>query len=99
MSKSAMQLAGMAFFLWAGASLTPAFAASPVEIRDLRLWASPDGTRVVLDLSSAADHQLFTLRDPDRVVIDIPSARLLDVKAPPGQGLVREIRKIGRAHV
>ncbi|NEX20867.1 AMIN domain-containing protein [Thiorhodococcus mannitoliphagus] len=34
-------------------------------------------TRVVLDTSSAISHRIFTLDSPDRVVIDIPNARLV----------------------
>jgi N-acetylmuramoyl-L-alanine amidase len=46
----------------------------------------------VLDLSGAVQHQLFTLRDPERVVIDIANARLARHIPTAGQGLVKEIR-------
>ena len=44
-------------------------------VDSLRLWQSPDSTRLVFDLDSAAEHSLFTLDNPDRIVIDIPKGR------------------------
>ncbi|QEP45061.1 AMIN domain-containing protein [Ectothiorhodospiraceae bacterium BW-2] len=39
-------------------------------LNDIRLWPSPDSTRLVFDLSAEVKHQVFTLSRPDRVVID-----------------------------
>ena len=50
-----------------------AFAA---EINGFRVWTDPDKTRAVLDLSTRADYKLFTLDNPDRVVIDLKSSNL-----------------------
>ena len=47
--------------------------ASAAELRDLRLWDSPDSTRLVFDLNGEVQHKVFTLDHPDRVVIDISS--------------------------
>lgn len=60
------------FFL-AGVFLTSinSYAANVV---DLRLWRAPDNTRIVFDLDGSIEHKVFTLRNPDRVVIDIPNA-------------------------
>lgn len=96
MSKFSVALAVVAVF-----SAQALFAAESIEVRDLRLWASTESTRVVLDLSGVASHRLFTLSNPERVVIDIPSARMADGNstssaAIPGQGLVRQIRAAGR---
>ena len=44
------------------------------EVQGLRVWASPDSTRLVFDLSDSVKYKLFTLDNPDRVVIDIESA-------------------------
>jgi len=52
--------------------------ASAAELRDLRLWDSPDSTRLVFDLNGEVQHKVFTLDHPDRVVIDISS---LDLKS------------------
>lgn len=51
----------------------PAMAA---DIEDFRIWSGPDKTRAVLDLDGPVEHQLFTLQNPPRVVIDIPRAGL-----------------------
>lgn len=48
------------------------------EVEELRLWRAPDHTRLVFDLSEAADYELFTLNNPDRVVIDIRGATRRD---------------------
>jgi len=50
-----------------------AFAA---EINGFRVWTDPEKTRAVLDLSTRADYKLFTLDNPDRVVIDLSSSKL-----------------------
>lgn len=73
-------------------------ASANVQVRDVRLWAGPDTTRVVLDLSSPARHQLFTLENPGRVVVDVAAARidLGSVKLPAGVGLVRSVRGANR---
>ena len=68
--------------------------AGAAELRDVRVWASPDGTRVVFDLSHATAHSLFTLEGPDRVVIDLADterARELAAQID-GKGLVKRVR-------
>jgi len=54
--------------------LTLALAA-PAEVQGLRLWAAPDHTRVVFDLSGPVRHKLLSLKNPERLVIDVPDAR------------------------
>ncbi len=46
------------------------------DIKGVRLWRAPDHTRLVLDLSGGVQHKLFTLNNPDRLVIDISDTRL-----------------------
>ncbi len=46
------------------------------DVEDFRIWSGPDKTRAVLDLNGPVEHQLFTLQNPPRVVIDIPQAGL-----------------------
>ncbi len=53
-------------------------AAAESEVRGMRLWAGPDATRVVLDLDRPAEHNLFTLDEPHRVVVDLPGGRIAD---------------------
>lgn len=48
---------------------TAAFAAPSVD--GVRIWRSPDSTRLVFDLSDGVEHRIFTLENPNRLVIDI----------------------------
>lgn len=50
--------------------------ASPVTIDNLRMWRAPDHTRLVFDLSGPVEHKLFTLKNPDRIVLDIGNVEL-----------------------
>jgi len=47
------------------------------NINGLRMWPAPDSTRLVFDTSAPVQHSLFTLKNPDRIVIDIKDAKLL----------------------
>jgi len=47
-----------------------------LSVDGLRLWAAPDHTRLVFDTSGAVNHSIFTLSNPDRLVIDIKSTRM-----------------------
>ena len=82
-------------FAWSSvlavAVVLPSFA---VEVREVRLWNSPENTRLVLDLSGKAQSSLQTLRNPDRIVLDIPSGRLRHgVRTPiASTGLIRSVR-------
>ena len=51
-------------------------AFSQADIKDVRIWQSPDNTRLVFDLTEPVEHKIFTLNNPHRVVID-----LLNVKS------------------
>lgn len=59
------------------------------DIHDARLWRAPDHTRVVLDLTGPVRHQVVTLSNPHRLVVDIKGAGLrtdfsrLDLKDSP----------------
>ncbi len=78
-----------------GALLLAAFAhaAPAVTVKDVRLWAGPDGTRLVFDLSAPVEHNVMTLQDPDRIVIDIENARVDAARVlPDGQGFVKQLR-------
>jgi N-acetylmuramoyl-L-alanine amidase len=73
--------------------VTAARAAAPVAVEDVRLWSGPEGTRLVLDLSAPVRHEVFSIENPDRVVIDLQGARLAMRKAlPDGQGQVTRVR-------
>ena len=59
--------------------LTLLLFAVPVwaDVQDVRVWQSPDKTRLVFDLSAPHEHKIFTLTGPDRVVIDISNAKVI----------------------
>lgn len=46
------------------------------DIRDLRVWRSPDYTRVVIDVDNRVEYSVFVLENPHRVVIDVSDSRL-----------------------
>lgn len=70
-----------------------AILAAGVQVESIRLWAAPDNTRVVLDLSAPVKHKLFTLAAPDRVVIDLPAASVATTAVSvPADSLVRRVR-------
>jgi len=56
--------------------LLPSLGAAEVAVKDVRSWTGPENTRLVLDLSEPVEHRVFTLSDPERVVIDLADARL-----------------------
>jgi len=74
-----------------------AFAGSTVE--NVRIWSENNKTRVVLDLSQSVQHSIFTLRGPDRLVVDLKDSRLAKAltSMPKGAGAVRSIRSAIRA--
>lgn len=57
--------------------------AEPVQLQNVRIWAAPDNTRIVFDVSGPVEHRLEMLSDPYRAVIDISNARLLKAPAQP----------------
>ena len=79
-------------FLWLAAQAT--VFAGTVDFQGARLWAAPDHTRVVFDTSGSVTHKIFSLQNPDRLVIDVKSARVaksMDTKQVSG-GLVKGVR-------
>ncbi len=91
-----MQLLRIGVLLIAIAGVMPVRA---VEVRAVRLAASPEGTQVILELSGAAKHSLLTLKNPDRVVVDVADARLAaGVRRPQAGGVVKEVRMARRAN-
>lgn len=87
----AFSIGGLALAALAAA---PLVRAAPVQVRDLRLWAGPESTRVVLDLSGPAEHTLFALPDPERVVVDVADGSFdpARLEIPAGQGYARGLR-------
>lgn len=46
-------------------------SAAQNKLESVRIWPSPDNTRVVLDMRSAPDFTYFNLKNPERLVIDL----------------------------
>ncbi|MFA0313100.1 N-acetylmuramoyl-L-alanine amidase [Vibrio splendidus] len=46
------------------------------SLKGLRVWPSPEETRVVIDLKSEADFSYFTLSSPSRLVVDLKHTNL-----------------------
>jgi len=49
---------------------------SAAEVRGLRMWPAPDNTRLVFDLDAPVEHSLFTLHNPNRIVIDLKNTKV-----------------------
>ena len=50
--------------------------AEQVTIQNVRIWAAPDNTRVVFDVSGPVEHSLELLDKPHRLVVDIRNAKI-----------------------
>jgi N-acetylmuramoyl-L-alanine amidase len=86
--------------LIAGFILFAATAQAGTTVEDIRIWAEGGKTRVVLDLSQPVEHTIFTLRGPDRLVVDLKKGRLsssLNSSMPTGTGSVKGIRSAIKA--
>jgi N-acetylmuramoyl-L-alanine amidase len=46
------------------------------KVNGVRIWPSPDSTRVVFDLSSPVKYNVFTLKNPNRLVVDLSNTKL-----------------------
>jgi N-acetylmuramoyl-L-alanine amidase len=81
------------FGLIAALLVTTASWGGVARVTDVRLWAGPEGTRLVLDVSGPVAYDVFTLENPHRVVVDLANAELKAAKGlPSGQGPVRKVR-------
>ncbi len=73
----------------------PSGAGESVRLRNIRVWAAPDNTRVVFDVTSPVSHKLDILSDPHRVVIDLHNTEPFAELPQPalGDGYVQDIRR------
>ncbi|MDX1405432.1 MAG: N-acetylmuramoyl-L-alanine amidase, partial [Woeseiaceae bacterium] len=69
-------------------------------LENIRVWTESGRTRVVLDLSAPAQHSIFTLRGPDRLVIDLANSRLpaSGFELPRNNGSIKSVRTGVRAN-
>lgn len=71
------------FFIVFACISAPA-AAAPVAVNGVRVWEGPDTTRIVFDLSAPVEHTVFSLENPDRIVVDLDNASLPSSITLPG---------------
>ncbi|WP_233545993.1 N-acetylmuramoyl-L-alanine amidase [Salinibius halmophilus] len=81
---------------WARGLLTVAalfcvtWAAADNSLNGIRIWPSPDNTRLVFDLEARAEYRVFELANPSRLVVDLFDTELNadpDALALDGTGL------------
>ena len=63
-----------AAFILIGTDPVHSDAEQKISITEVRLWAHPNYTRFVLEMSAEVEANLFLLNDPRRLVIDFPEA-------------------------
>ncbi|HBD19580.1 MAG TPA: N-acetylmuramoyl-L-alanine amidase [Arenimonas sp.] len=86
------RISALALSLAAFAGLSAA-SAQAAQLRGLSLVEGEDGTRAVLELSGPADYKLFTLANPDRLVLDLSRSSLAGGFKPPApNGVVSGVR-------
>lgn len=73
--------------------------AALTTIESVRVRQSPERTRIVFDLTAPVEHNIFSLLNPRRLVIDIKSAEInaqftkLDLSATPISGMRSAVRE------
>jgi len=70
--------------------------AESLTIKNLRVWSEPERIRLVFDTSGPADHTLFTLTNPPRLVLDVEHA-VVQGELPDLKGKYTEIRELRSA--
>ncbi|MEM6998559.1 MAG: N-acetylmuramoyl-L-alanine amidase [Pseudomonadota bacterium] len=59
--------------------------AESVTVENVRVWAAPDSTRVVFDISGPVEHELSLLKEPYRTVIDLKNSSIINDLTQPGE--------------
>nr|WP_199458036.1 MULTISPECIES: N-acetylmuramoyl-L-alanine amidase [unclassified Marinobacter] len=78
--------------------MTASLASAAAQVEGVRIWPAPDHTRLVLDTAGAVEHNVFSLSDPSRLVIDLKNVSLktdfskVDLEGSP----IRRIRSARR---
>lgn len=80
----------------AGGALLGERPSKIVEIINIRHWATPSYTRVVIELSGPVQYQAARIANPDRIFFDLHGARLAaslrQLALPGGEGLLKRVR-------
>ena len=48
-----------------------------MTVEAVRVWPGPNFSRITLELSGSPEYQVFTLKSPDRLVLDLDGVLLL----------------------
>nr|MBS0021292.1 N-acetylmuramoyl-L-alanine amidase [Gammaproteobacteria bacterium] len=78
--------------------LLPPCLGAQVEVENIRASRAPAQSRIVFDLSAPVEHSLFTLADPQRVVVDMNNVRVRQTvpQPDPADRLLSRIRTAKR---
>lgn len=64
------------------------------EVNDIRMWHAPERSRIVFDIDKEATFNVFTLSNPDRVVVDLSNTSLEQAKLPQPQEMGQFIEQV-----
>ncbi len=80
------------------AMMSSALWAKSAQVTGVRVWDSPDSTRLVFDLSKTIKYEIFSLKKPDRIVVDFKNSKVQAVLPgiSPNHSLIRNIRSGAR---
>lgn len=69
-------------------------AAAATNVKDIRLSSHDGYVRLVFDLDKSVDHSIFTLKDPERIVLDLKNTKMTHgmVDRVGANSLIRRIR-------
>jgi len=66
---------GRALEIMLALCVMPAFAA-PTQVSAVRVWPAPDYTRITIESSTPLEFAVFTVKDPDRLVLDLEGVQM-----------------------
>jgi len=87
-------LPAMTRFLLGSSLLTGvALPVHAAELKALRVWAGPEYTRAVFDVSGPVEYRVFELEKPDRLVLDVQTSTFAaGYAAAEANGLLKAVR-------
>ncbi|MGP9663441.1 N-acetylmuramoyl-L-alanine amidase [Halomonas sp. AOP22-C1-8] len=92
------KLTGLARYVMPGlmALMASVSSVQAADVESMRLWAAPDHARLVFDLSGVTQANVFSLSDPERLVIDLEESQLkTDASTLPLDGSAIEVVRTG----
>src|SRR3954469_20276394 len=74
--RSTRGTAGSAFARWAGLAFVAFAVAAQAQVTSSRIWPAADYTRLTLESKGETRFQMFTVKDPERLVLDLETPEL-----------------------